>query len=40
MKNFDLEAAKREAAVCTRDGRNARIIAFDCKGAVGSPYWP
>lgn len=32
MKNFDLEAAKRGAAVCTRDGRNARIIAFDCKG--------
>ena len=29
MKNFDLEAAKRGAAVCTRDGRSARIICFD-----------
>ena len=37
MKNFDLEAAKRGAAVCTRDGRNARIIAFDCKGYVRKP---
>ena len=37
MKNFDLEAAKRGAAVCTRDGRNARIIAFDCKGCGMKP---
>ena len=37
MKNFDLEAAKRGAAVCTRDGRNARIIAFDCKGRGSNP---
>ena len=37
MKTFDLEAAKRGAAVCTRDGRNARIIAFDCKGYVRKP---
>lgn len=37
MKNFDLEAAKRGAAVCTRDGRNARIIAFDCKGSGRKP---
>lgn len=37
MKNFDLEAAKRGAAVCTRDGRNARIIAFDCKGCGRKP---
>lgn len=29
MKNFDLEAAKRGAAVCTRGGRNARIVCFD-----------
>lgn len=37
MKNFDLEAAKRGAAVCTRDWRNARIIAFDCKGCGRKP---
>lgn len=37
MKNFDLEAAKRGAAVCTRGGRNARIIAFDCKGCGRKP---
>lgn len=37
MKDFDLEAAKRGAAVCTRDGRNARIIAFDCKGCGRKP---
>lgn len=37
MKKFDLEAAKRGAAVCTRDGRNARIIAFDCKGCGRKP---
>lgn len=29
MKSFDLDAAKRGAAVCTRDGRSARIICFD-----------
>lgn len=29
MKDFDLVAAKRGAAVCTRDGRQARIICFD-----------
>ena len=37
MKNFDLAAAKAGAAVCTRDGRNARIIAFDCKGCGRKP---
>lgn len=37
MKDFDLRAAKRGAAVCTRDGRNARIIAFDCKGCGMKP---
>lgn len=31
MKNFDLDAAKRGAAVCTRDGVEARIICFDGK---------
>lgn len=29
MKNFDLEAAKRGAAVCTRDGKQARIVCLD-----------
>lgn len=29
MKNFDLEAAKRGAAVCTRGGKQARIICLD-----------
>ena len=32
MKEFDLEAAKNGAAVCTRDGRPARIICYDAKG--------
>lgn len=26
MKSFDLEAAKRGAAVCTREGKQARIV--------------
>ena len=29
LKEFDLEAAKAGKPVCTRDGRNARIICFD-----------
>lgn len=29
MKPFDLEKAKAGAPVCTRDGRNVRIICFD-----------
>ena len=37
MREFDLKAAKAGAAVCTRDGRNARIIAFDCKGCGRKP---
>ena len=32
MKPFNLEAAKNGAAVCTRDGRDARIICWDAKG--------
>ena len=32
MKDFDLNAAKAGAAVCTRDGRSARIICTDCRG--------
>lgn len=31
MKQFDLEAAKKGAKVCTRDGREARILCFDSK---------
>lgn len=30
MKNFDLEAAKRGAAVCTKCVMDVRIICFDC----------
>lgn len=33
MKNFDLEAAKRGAAVCTRSGMEVRIICFDLVNA-------
>ena len=29
MKTFDLELAKKGFPVCTRDGRDARIICFD-----------
>lgn len=29
MKEFDIEAAKNGAPVCTRDGRPARILCFD-----------
>lgn len=32
MKPFNLEEAKAGKPVCTRDGRNARIICFDRKG--------
>lgn len=32
MKNFDLEAAKRGAAVCTAYGMPVRILCFDRKG--------
>lgn len=31
LKPFDLEAAKAGKPVCTKDGRNVRIICFDCK---------
>lgn len=33
MKPFDLEAAKAGKPVCTRDGRKARILCYDLKGA-------
>ncbi len=32
MKPFNLKKAKAGRPVCTRDGRKARIIAFDLKG--------
>ena len=32
MRDFDLEAAKRGAAVCTRSGRKVRILCYDKKG--------
>jgi hypothetical protein len=31
MREFNLEKAKAGKPVCTRDGRNARIICFDAK---------
>lgn len=33
LKKFDLEAAKAGKPVCTRDGRKARILCYDLKGA-------
>ena len=32
MKPFDLEKAQMGHPICTRDGRNARIICTDCAG--------
>lgn len=31
MRKFNIEEAKAGKTVCTRDGRNARIICFDAK---------
>lgn len=36
MKKFDLEAAKRGAAVCTRDGKQARIVCLDADNPLFS----
>lgn len=36
MKNFDLEAAKRGAAVCTRGGCKARIVCFNVNNPLFS----
>ena len=33
MKPFDIELAKQGKPVCTRDGRTARILCYDLKGA-------
>lgn len=37
MKKFDLEAAKRGAAVCTAYGLPVRILCFDRKGGGNFP---
>lgn len=34
MKEFNLEAAKAGAEVCTRDGISARIVCFDMKNEI------
>lgn len=34
MKPFDIEAAKNDAKVCTRDGRPVRILCYDMKHAL------
>lgn len=34
MKDFDLEKAKAGNPVCTRDGRDVRILAFDLKDDI------
>ena len=34
MKEFDLELAKAGYPVCTRDGRSARVICYDCKHPI------
>lgn len=31
LKPFDIQKAREGKPVCTRDGRKARIICFDCK---------
>lgn len=35
MKKFDLELAKAGHPICTRDGRNVRLICFD---AINNHY--
>lgn len=32
MKEFNLEEAKAGKPICTRDGKDARIVCFDAKG--------
>ena len=34
MKPFDLKKAQMGHPICTRDGRNARIICTDCAGTL------
>lgn len=38
MKPFNLEEAKAGKPVCTRDGRDARIICFDAKDSETCKY--
>lgn len=40
MKPFDLEAAKRGAAVCNKEGWKMRIIFFDSKSVYDEYYQP
>lgn len=37
LKEFDLEAAKADKPVCTRDGRKARIICFNLQSIEKTP---
>lgn len=40
MKDFDLAKAKAGALVCTRDGRQARIICWDAKVTYDGEIYP
>lgn len=37
LKEFNLEVAKAGKPIYTRDGRKARILCYDLKGAIGYP---
>ena len=40
MKPFDINLAKQGHPVCTRDGRPARVICWDCKSSIGEDKTP
>lgn len=40
MRDFNLELAKQGHPVCTRDGRPARVICWDCKNHMGEDDTP
>ena len=40
MKPFDINLAKQGHPVCTRDGRPARVICWDCKNHIGEDDTP
>ena len=40
MKPFDINLAKQGHPVCTRDGRPARVICWDCKNHMGEDDTP
>jgi hypothetical protein len=40
MKEFNLELSKQGHPVCTRDGRPARVICWDCKNHMGEDDTP